>query len=220
MFLRPAVFLLILLTGTIFFVSAQDEGDDEDDEDIVPIESDWSRSSNLYTRGDQTFCINLGVVLPLFFVDQKEGHMKTQMNLGGMGSLGYNYFFGRHLFLGGELSGMFSSTLGENMFYLVPIGIRGGYQFVLSRFEFPFSLMIGFAPQSFNERSYLGFFAKPAAGAFFRFNSDWSFGLTTSLWWVPQWTNKTRDYASYNNSGSVNIHGFFWEISAGVRYHF
>ena len=217
-FLRSLILVLIFLTGMNFFVSAQDEGDDDEDEGGVNIETDWSRMATLYTRGDQTFCINLGLAIPLFFVDQKAGYLDTQMNLGGMGSLGYNYFLGPNFFLGVELSGMFASTLGKNMFYMVPIGLRGGYQFVFKRFEFPLSLLLGFAPQSYNQRSYFGFFAKSTAGAFFRFNSEWSFGLNTGFWWVPQWTNKTRELNSY--SGKVNIHGFFLEISAGVRYHF
>jgi hypothetical protein len=125
---------------------------------------------------------------------------------------------GPNWYLGGELSGMFASTLGENMYYIVPIGFRAGYQFVLSRFEFPLSLLVGFAPQSYNGRSYFGLFSKPSAGAFFRFNASWSFGLTTSLWWVPQWTNKTREL-DYQTS-TIHTHGFFWEIGFGVRYHF
>ena len=197
-------------------VSAQEENDPDDDE-IIPIETDWSRTA-LYTRGDQIFCINLGLVLPLFYAEQKDGYMDSQMNLGGMGSLAYNYFLGPHFYLGGELCGMFASTVGENMYYIVPMGFRAGYQFILKRFEFPLSVLIGFAPQSYNQRSYFGFFAKPAAGVFFRYNAEWSFGLNTSFWWVPQWTKKTRELI--NHDSKVNIHGFFWEISAGVRYHF
>jgi hypothetical protein len=157
------------------------------------------------------------LAFPLFFMDQQAGHLDTQMNMGGMGSLGYNYFLGPNFFLGGEVNAMFSSTLGRNMYYALPMGFKGGYQFLLNRFEFPLSLLVGFAPQAFSEHSYLGFFAKSAAGAFFRFNTDWSFGLNAGFWWVPQWTNKTRALNSYG--GTVNIHGFFLEISAGVRYH-
>ena len=210
-----------MLLVSAFILHAQEadiDDDEEEDGEGISIETDWSRAANLYTRGDQTFCISLGLVKPLFFAEQEEGYLKTQMNLGGMGSLAYNYFLGPNLFLGGELGGMFASTLGENMFYIVPIGFRAGYQFILHRFEFPLSFMIGLAPQSYNQRSYLGLFAKPAAGGFFRFNNDWSFGLQTSFWWVPQWTKKTREL-NYRSS-TINIHGFFWETSLSVRYHF
>ncbi|MDR0447610.1 MAG: hypothetical protein LBH07_02970 [Treponema sp.] len=215
-FLRLPVLSLLLLT--VMAVSAQEADTNDEDEDGIYIESDWSIDISRYTRGDQTFCINLGLVKPLFFMDQNIGKLDTQMGLGGMGSLGYNYYLGPNFFLGGELSGMFSPTVGQNMFYMVPIGFRAGYQLLLSRFEFPLSLLVGFAPQSHNQRSYFGFFSKPTAGAFFRLNNEWSFGLNTSFWWVPQWTGKTREHSNY--SGNVNIHGFFLEISAGVRYHF
>ena len=213
------VFLLLMLM-TVLFLHAQDAETDEEDEDEggINIESDWSKTVNPYTRGDQLFCINLGLVQPLFFVEQEEGYLDTNMNLGGLGSLGYIYFLDAHWFLGGELSGMFSSTIDKSMFYIIPIGFRGGYQFIINRFEFPLSLLIGFAPQSYSDRTYFGFFAKPAAGAFFRFNTDWSFGLNTSFWWVPQWTSKTRVFSQ--RTSAINIHGFFWEFSLGVRYHF
>ena len=206
---------------TALFLHAQDaETDEEDEEDEggISIESDWSRAANLYSSGDQMFCINLGIIKPLFFIEQKEGYFKTQMNLGGFGSLAYNYYLDSNWFLGGELGGMFSSTIDRSMFYIVPIGFRAGYQFIINRFEFPLSLMVGFAPQSYAERTYLGLFSKPAAGAFFRFNSEWSFGMNTSFWWVPEWTGKKRVFNQ--RTSSIDIHGFFWEFSLGVRYHF
>ena len=217
--LLRCIFLLVMLL-TVLFLHAQDAETDEDDEEEggINIESDWSRAANLYTGGDQIFCINLGLVKPLFFVDSNDGYLKTQMNLGGFGSLAYNYFLDSHWYLGGELGGMFCSTIDENMFYIVPIGFRAGYQLIFNRFEFPLSLMIGFAPQAYNERTYLGLFAKPSAGAFFRFNPDWSFGINTSFWWVPEWTNKKRVLPS--GTSVINIHGFFWEFSLGIRYHF
>lgn len=215
---RPAILALMLLTTVFLHAQEADGGEEEEEDGGVQIESDWSRTTNLYTRGDQTFNVSLGLVLPIGFVDQNAGVLEKQMNLGGMLSLSYNYFLSSNWFLGGELGGMFASTLGENMYYIVPIGFRAGYQFILSRFEFPLSLLIGFAPQSYNGRSYFGFFSKPSAGVFFRLNPSWSFGLNTSLWWVPQWTNKTRELNYQTNK--IHTHGFFWEIGVMVRYHF
>ena len=209
-----------MMFTTALFLYAQDADDEDEDEDEggINIETDWSRIMNVYNNGDQLFCINLGIVKPLFFVEQNEGYFETQMNLGGGGSLSYMYFLDSHWFLGAELGGMFCSTIGKNMYYIIPVGFRGGYQFIAKRFEFPLSLMIGFAPQSHAERTYFGLFSKSSAGAFFRINTDWSFGINTSFWWVPQWTSKKRelDY----RTRSINIHGFFWELTAGVRYHF
>jgi len=210
---------LALLLPVSFALFAQEEAEEEDEGGGgTTIESDWTRIPTRYTWGDQHFCINLGLGIPLFFVEQSMGRQKNQMNLGGMGSLGYNFFLGPHWFIGGEIGGMFASTVGGNMYYIVPLGVRGGHQFILGRFEFPLYAVIGLAPQSHDERSYLGFFAKAAAAGYFRFNTDWSFGLATSFWWVPQWTGKTREGDRVTNS--INIHGFFLEISLAVRYHF
>jgi len=215
-FVRLLVIPLIILAGASLIHAQEEDNDDEDDKDIY-FETDWnSPNYSRYNQGDQTFAICLGMVKPLFFVDKQAGYLSTKMNLGFMGSLSYAYYLDAHFFLGGELSGMFASTVGENMYFIVPIGIFGGYQFVVKRFEFPFSLMIGAAPQTHQDRSYFGFFSKINASAYFRFNTDWSFGISTGFWWVPQWTKKTRD--GYN--GNVNIHGFFWELKLAARYHF
>ena len=219
--LRFSLILLMLLAALFVHAQYQENEDEDDDEDGggINIESDWSRAANLYNGGDQLFCINLGLVLPLFYADQSQGYFKSQMKLGGFGALAYYYFLDPHWFLGGELGGMFASTVGQNMYYIVPFGIRGGYQFIWNRFEFPLSMMLGCAPQAHADLSYFGLFSKLGAGAFFRFNSDWSFGLNTGFWWVPQWTSKSRPDAA-NPNARRNIHGFFWEISLGVRYHF
>ncbi|MDR2072783.1 MAG: hypothetical protein LBP60_05055 [Spirochaetaceae bacterium] len=219
--MRPLKFFLLLLVFLCvagFALFGQEESEDEEDEgEYIPIESDWSRVKDTqYARGDQVFAMGLGLVKPLFFVDQQRGYQDTNIKLGGLGALGWNYFLSPHLFAGAELSAMFAATLGENMYFCIPIGVRGGYQFIFRRFEFPFSVLVGVAPQTHKERSYFGFFSKAEGAAFFRFNSDWSFGITTSFWWVPQWTSKARvDY-----DGDVHIHGFFWAFSIGARFHF
>ncbi|GHV86692.1 hypothetical protein AGMMS50230_23000 [Spirochaetia bacterium] len=221
--MRLSTFLLLplLFFGALFVLSAQEEDDDE----IIPIESDWSGSTAAtYRRGDRIFSIALGLVKPLFFYDQELGYLglksggydSPRMSMGGTGILGFNYFLGPHLFLGLELGGMFAPTVGKSMYYIVPLGARIGYQFVYKRFEFPLTFMLGFAPQSHHQRSYLGLFAKPSAAAYFRFNADWSFGFNTGLWWVPQWTSVSDD----KHTGKIRIHGFFWEFSIGARYHF
>jgi len=111
------------------------EGEDQDD--IINIESDWASANfGIYKKGDQTFSINIGLVIPLFYADEQNGYLDPNMNLGAIGALGYTYFLDSHFFLGGELSGMFCATEGNNMYFIIPIGFRAGYQFVLKRFEF------------------------------------------------------------------------------------
>jgi hypothetical protein len=105
---------------------------------------------------------------------------------------------------------MFASTLRENTLFIIPIGVRVGYQFILKRFEFPLALTLGLAPQRYLDLGYAGFFMKPSVSAFFRFNPDWSFGLNSAWWWVPEWTREK----------DKNVDGHFVDITISARYHF
>jgi hypothetical protein len=211
--LRLLFGILVLVIG-LGPLAAQDEGDEwnEDPGGEIPAD-DWTGfMPSLYSRGDQTFGISFGIALPTFFVGSGGEILPRNIVIGGTGSLSYDYFFGSHLFVGGDVQGMFAPTLGDHMLFIIPLNIRVGYQFVLKRFEFPLSLGIGFAAQQFKTSksySYAGLFVKPRASAFFRFNPDWSFGVHTAWWWLPQ-TPKTGE----------KVHGHFFEATLAVRYHF
>jgi hypothetical protein len=57
---------------------------------------------------------------------------------------------------------------------------------------------------------YFGFFAKIQGGAFWRFNADWSFGLTSSWLLMPQ----------FNNDPKQTIFGNLSGVTLSARYHF
>jgi hypothetical protein len=200
-------FLCMLIAGLSPLGAQPEEGE-------IPAEDDWSGFiSNLYSRGDQVFGISVGLSIPAAFGKSGSGIIPHNMTVGGTGSLSYDYFIGSNVFVGGELQGMFAPTLGKHMLIIIPIDVRIGYQFVYKRFEFPLSLGLGIAPQQLRTSksyNYLGFFAKPRASAFFRFNPDWSFGINTAWWWLPQITKNPDE----------SVHGHFFELTIGVRYHF
>jgi hypothetical protein len=207
----PALLLFVFL----FPVSAQEGGDDTDE---IPIESDWdSGPVTLYSAGDKTFTMSIGALFPVLFLNNKgeayaESYPVGNVHIGATGSLSFNYFLSPYLFVGGEVQGMFAGTLGGNMLYIVPIGMKVGYQFIAGRFEFPLSFMVGIAPQSYsNNIGYFGFFLKPQGAVFWRFNPEWSFGLNTGWWFVPQWPATGPEYHRYGN---------FIELTFAVRYHF
>ncbi|MDR0685480.1 MAG: hypothetical protein LBF83_10190 [Spirochaetaceae bacterium] len=187
------------------------EDDDGDSNANLPITTDWEGVSLTgYTRGDQTFTISLGMLFPLFFVSKSGDLLENKISLGGAGSLAYNYFLNSNLFIGGILQGSFSQTLGKNFLYLIPIGFTAGYQFVLQRFEFPLSITVGGMTEQYLTYNGYWIFFKPQASTFFRFNSDWSFGLNVAWWLVPQWTNDPERDATGN----------FIELTLCARYHF
>ena len=208
------LFILLLLVVPAWNLLAQEEEPPDVNPGNPPIESDWGEyNANIYTKGDKTFIITLGLVIPTIFSGKDIIDNEHGLKLGGTGTLAFNYYLSPRFFLGGELSGMFMSTRAKNMFFMVPFGIRVGYQFVIRRFEFPFTLMIGAAPQKYIESGYFGLVIKPGASVFWRFNPDWSFGFNAVWWFVPQWP-KALEGIKYN------AYGNFIELTLSARYHF
>jgi hypothetical protein len=217
------IFILLFLPAVMFAQDGDDgEGTDENYIRRGGIDSDLSGSRlSLYAKGDQTFCISAGLLLPLFFVNNDgtiisgygEGQNDMHVKLGGTGSLSYARFLTPRIFLGGEIQASFAGTLAEKLLFFVPIGVKAGYQFLLGRFEFPLSVMLGMATHMYSvsgDPRYWGLFVRPQASAFFRFNNDWSFGLNVGWWWAPEWTKEAKN----------NVDGHFIDIMLAPRYHF
>ena len=202
-----AFFLLLLLGFTVPLLYAQEEYPDDE-----PYDPGWDvYVPELYTKGDQTFTINLGLIFPVLFLNNgsRIAH-NFSPPVGGMGSLGYNYFLGSKFFVGGEIAGIFNSTLGGNTVFLIPIGVRAGYQFILWRIEIPLSLTVGINWHRFLNQGYFGPFIKAGGSVFYRFNPDWSFGVNANWCWFPEWTNDSKK----------NVDGNIVEVTLSVRYHF
>ena len=198
------------------YVQEEYEEDEEDDpyynEDIFG-EEDWGGYiAELYSRGDQTFTISLGLIFPAIFTNngQRIDHHFSPP-VGGTGTLVYTYFFTSNIFFGAEIGVKFNRTLARNTIFLIPIGARAGWQFVFRRFEFPLFGTIGFAPQRYLNLSLVGLFTKLGAGAYYRFNPDWSFGLNVDWNWYPQ-----RPKGEKSKNVNANIIG----VTISARYHF
>jgi hypothetical protein len=203
--------LLIWAPGALVFAQEEEPGEAPGVEEEAPAEPDWGDYiPSLYSSGDRIFSMSMGVIFPTVFVHQGTVITHNINPLGGTGNLGLAQFIGPHVFLGGEIGLMFATTLRKSPLYIVPIGFRAGYQFILKRFEFPLSLALGIAPQKYLGQDYFGFFMKPSAGAYFRLNPDWSFGVNTAWWWVPQWPKE----------GDRVVDGNFVDITLSARYHF
>jgi len=203
-------FLIVFLIFSAPCLLAQEE---EDPPEPPPIDIEWFEDVTLYARGDRTFTITLGMIFPTYFGGAIENN-RHNLSPGGTGSLAFNYFLTSHIFIGGELSGMFAATRGQNMLFIIPFGFRVGYQFLFRRFEFPISLMVGGAPQMRLEDRYFGLILKPGAAAFWRFNQDWSFGLNAVWWFLPQ---RPRPQHGVRHDPAF---GNFMAVTLSARYHF
>ncbi|MDR0456677.1 MAG: hypothetical protein LBH20_08365 [Treponema sp.] len=227
--MQKARILLVLLGLCWFsghgFLYAQEQDEEEEEEDSyyregIPTDSDWDDwdgyMSELYSWGDQTITILAGVNFPTVFLNNgKVVPHHINPPVGGILSLAYTYFFGAHFFLGGGVSFYFDHTLGQNTVFLIPLGLRTGWQFVLHRFEFPLELTGGVIFHRYLNFGYTGFFLKGGASAYFRFNPDWSFGLCTDWSWLPQRPQKDGK-AIPNSNMDANLMG----LTLSARYHF
>ena len=206
-----------------FVQEDQDEQQEEDEPDYyAPLETDWEGyMQELYSKGDQTFTISLGVTFPTVFLDYK-GDIIKKHNLnpavgGTIGPLTYTYFLSSHFFVGGEIAFLFNHTLGDNTLFLIPIGLQAGWQFIAHRFEFPVAMTVGVVPQRYLDEGYVGFFLKGGGAAFFRFNPDWSFGLNVNWSWYPQWPRENGERTE--KAKKTDVDGNMLGLTLSARYH-
>jgi len=217
---RLVLLLIVLcrLSGSGVFLYAQDREDDyPDSDDDITIETDWDvYRPDLYARGDQTFAISLGVIFPTVFLNNgKKIEHNFDPSVGGTGSLAYSYFLNSHLFLGAEIGIKFNYTLADNTVFLVPLGVRAGWQFIIRRFEIPLNFTIGIAPQRYLNQGYLGMVMKGGASVYYRFNPDWSFGISSEWSWYPQWPKENGRRVPHKD-----MHANIVSLTISARYHF
>lgn len=153
--------------------------------------------------GDQFLRIDLLANFPLNF----KGQIKTGLGL----SLGYYRFISNNLALGGDAILGYNITIGKKSLVTVPVTFGVLYQPYVGKFEFPLCANIGFATTTCQGMSYFpSFAAKAGAGAYYRFSEIWSFGISTDIYWIPQWLKES----------SKNDNGLFASAGISARYHF
>ncbi|MCL2600113.1 MAG: hypothetical protein FWD88_02915 [Treponema sp.] len=184
---------------------------------------DWDfYATDLYARGDQTFTITVGTIMPTVFIGFNESGDRTgtiphnfSPAVGGTISLAYTYFLGANLFLGGELGVSFNYTLRRNTLFVVPFGLRAGWQFVFGTFEVPLLVTFGMARHSYMDAVYWGAFLRGGVSVFYRFSPEWSFGLNADWNWYPQ-----RPRRDGQRIPAENVDAHILGISISARYHF
>jgi len=202
---KAVALFFILFFGLSALLFAQDDSEPD-------VEPDWNMvPNNLYSRGDQLMSLSLGVGFPILFInDGEEKDHNIDPPVGGSGTISYSYYLNSYLFTGGEANLLFFSTIGGNTVYIISFGAKVGTQLILGKFEFPIFLGLGASIQTYLDFGYFGYYMKAGVSAFFRATNQWSFGLTSSFCWYPEWTDDP----------SKNIDGFFVDVTLTARYHF
>jgi hypothetical protein len=133
-------------------------------------------------------------------------HLKT----GGEGMLGYLRFLNSFVAIGGSVGFDYHATIGGNIFYYIPVSLKALCQVTYQKFEFPVSLSVGGAWQSYTDRTYFGLFIKPELAAYYRAFPNWSFGLLGGCMFIPQIYDNSKD----------NRTGVIANVGISARYHF
>ncbi|MGN0729115.1 TP0733 family outer membrane beta-barrel protein [Treponema sp.] len=201
------------LPKTIFSQTAKEEDNTDDGDEYIEDDITFDLGMNL--PGDQYIKLAIGVSVPINFPDiQSAIHGDGQLKIGGMGTIGYHYFLTSKVALGFDISFGFNVSIGNHVFNYVPFITSLTYQPVAGRFEFPLTLGIGFAWESFGGKNYFpGFVLKPEAGTMFRLTESWSLGAEASYLLMPQ-------FSAWYNDDAENFAGQFLTLSVAARYHF
>ena len=185
---------LILCTTAIF---AQEY---EDDEDVYDDGYVYEQNG----AGDRFLKIDLGANFPLNF--------DKQLWIGPAASVGFYYFINNYVAIGGDVILSYNLSIGNKPLITTPITFGAMVQPTLGKFEFPFMLNVGLASVSCQSNiNFPAFAAKATAGAFYRWNETWSFGVSAHGYWIYQWVY---------NAPEKNDYGLFSSVDLSVRYHF
>lgn len=181
-------------------VSAMDSEDEYTDGDYYEDEEIRLTQNG---AGDQFIALKLMPLIPLNF--------DKQLSVGGALSLGYHRFLTQFIAVGADVMFAYNTTIGSNLFTVIPLTVGITFQPYIWRFEFPITLNVGAALENYLQYNYFpGLILKGEAGCFYRMNENWSFGLECQLMYLPQW---------YSDS-SKNDYYLGITATVGARYHF
>ena len=208
---KALAFSIFIFLFVVLIMPQYAQETDHKDDDKIQTDTDYfDELPALYSKGDKTFTISLGLVFPtLFFQDGKIIDLPFN-KVGGIGALAFNYFLSPCFFVGAELSGQFNSDIGKSTLYIIPLGLSLGYQFVVNKFEIPLIIAAGVAFETYLALKYSGLYLKGGASVYYRFSPDWSFGMDFSWSWIPQWIKDPQQ----------NVNGNFINLTLSARYHF
>ena len=206
-----AASLLMLTQG---FLSAQ-EGPPQD----VPSLPRFRTNSR--SLGDKSFAITAGLYLPLFTVllhdwpsaGYDAGVHPTKLSPGGTGALTFSFYLSPNLKLGIQLAGAFSADINRNFLYVVPVTIKGSWEFHPGpRFSIPIHLAAGISMNTWKTDNFrVDMILRPGFGFYFDWSLEWSFGIDFTYWFIPQTSLEKPQERSIGN---------FMDISLTAEYHF
>jgi hypothetical protein len=199
MYILLVVLLFLYLPCSLAL--AQDQGEEPTEEQPFTV----------YTLGQQTLSLSAGLFIPLFFQSFDWDYTKTNLGLGGVGSLQWGLHLNNNWLVGVEVGGMFSKSIQENTLYQLPITVKGSYIVHFFPFEFPIFVGTGMDVVKYTDQVHLNWIIKPGFSSIWKYNANWGFGLNVVYWWVLQPWKYDSDLGRMGN---------FLEITATAQYNF
>ena len=197
--------LFFVLPQTLTCQESQDDLEQEADE-YFDDEYFNSQNASLTQNGkdDQYITMRIMPLIPLNF--------DGQLLVGGGISVGYHRFLNQYISVGADVMFGYNTTIGSNLFTLIPITACITYQPYIKKFEFPMSVSVGFAIENYLQYNYFpGLVLKGSAGCFYRMNENWSCGAEGVYFYLPQWFVKDSSKNDYYSALAISL---------SARYHF
>jgi hypothetical protein len=206
-FKRLLLFCLLACLSAALYAQDEAETDDEGGDEIDVDWGDYEQTK--YTLGDKTFTFTAGAVFPVLFSNNGAAFDSNQ-TVGATLTAIFDYFVSPDFAVGGEIGLISTGSRGSNMLYVIPIGARVQYQFNIWIFEFPISVSIGMCPTKFLDYANFTMYVRGTVSAYWRFNPDWSFGLSAAWTYIPMWAPDKNSTSQGNYIGAALT----------ARYHF
>ncbi len=164
-------------------------------------------------KGDQSITIIGGGFIPLFVLNNTGTLIATpNMSPGAVFGLAYRYMLGKHVGIGGTITGSYVTTVGGGTLFLAPIGFSASWVGGTELLEFEGSTELGMNIMRLYGNGIISPYAKVGAGLSRYINSSWSIGAKVNWWFVPE--------LHFGAFGNLNSYANFLEFSAGATYHF
>ncbi len=176
--LRERAFTRFLIVALLVWCSISIFPQDNEEED-EPRAVAFPR----HTLGDQQLGIGAGLLIPLFFQDFSGAYHNPNLSLGAIIDLQWNAYLNAYWKIGLELAGGFTFGVNMRTLLMLPLTLKVSYVISAGRFEFPIFMGVGINIIRYREWSHLDIIAKPGVSAYWRYNHNWSFGLTLE-WWL------------------------------------
>lgn len=194
-----------IILCTLVFLTAQVFAQDISEPEVR------KETNTLNEVGDQFINIALAATFPLNFGGKFPLYKDANLAIGGSGTLGFHKFLTTWFAVGFDVSFGYHPTIQKNMFTYIPIMLCATVQPTWKKFEFPLTLGVGAAVETYISNTYFpGLVLKPQFGVYYRATPSWSFGMKGEFMYMPQF---------YKDS-QYNDYGIFASALISARYHF